>query len=112
MGTPPGTATILEYEPERVSIAADMKRGGIVVLRDVFHPGWRAELDGEEVPILRADYVFRAVRVPAGLHRVEFAFRPRSFFVGARVSGVSWGLVLLAGLGAAIRAGRRRGNAP
>lgn len=41
-------------------------------------PGWIAEIGGQEVPVLRADHLFRAVEGPAGHHRIVFRFRPWS----------------------------------
>ncbi|TPW07319.1 MAG: hypothetical protein FD127_4502 [Acidimicrobiaceae bacterium] len=49
-----------------------------MVLHDVWHPWWTADVDGLEVPILRANVLFRAVYVPAGHHVLTFAFRPIS----------------------------------
>jgi uncharacterized membrane protein YfhO len=46
------------------------------VLNDVWHPWWFARVDGREAPIARANVIFRAVRVPAGHHRVTFEFQP------------------------------------
>jgi hypothetical protein len=50
--------------------------GGWVVLNDVWHPWWFAELDGAPAPILRANVMFRAVAIPEGRHRVRFLFEP------------------------------------
>jgi len=50
------------------------------VLTDVWHPWWRAEVDGVSAEILKADVLFRAVAVPAGRHTVRFTFHP---FAGA-----------------------------
>ncbi|MGZ3322361.1 MAG: hypothetical protein ACXU9C_15485, partial [Xanthobacteraceae bacterium] len=49
-------------------------------LNDVWHPWWRADIDGAEVEILKADVIFRAVVCPRGRHLVRFGFHP---FVGA-----------------------------
>jgi uncharacterized membrane protein YfhO len=51
---------------------------GVVVLNDVYYPGWIAEVDGKRKEILRADTLFRAVEVPAGRHQVVFRFAPLS----------------------------------
>lgn len=52
------------------------------------YPGWVATIDNEPVPIYRANYTFRAVRVPEGEHRVVFRYRPMSVRYGLIVSGI------------------------
>jgi hypothetical protein len=69
-------ARIRHYENTKVVIDVDAARSGFVVLHDVWHPWWVAHLDGLEVPILRANVLFRAVHVPAGHHVLTFEFRP------------------------------------
>ncbi|MDP8248887.1 MAG: YfhO family protein [Candidatus Tritonobacter lacicola] len=80
------TCAVIRYLPDRVTIEADSPRGGWLVLTDTWYPGWTAEIDGEEAPVYRADYVFRAVELSPGSHTVEFIYRPGSFRWGARVS--------------------------
>jgi hypothetical protein len=72
----PGTATLATYANTRIDIDAESPDGGYVVLNDVWHRWWTAEIDGRRVPILRANVLFRAVAVPPGRHRVTFTFRP------------------------------------
>lgn len=72
----PGTARILAYHNTRIEIAVDSPDGGWLVLNDVWHPWWRAEVDAEPTPMLRANVLFRAVQVPSGRHVVRFAFHP------------------------------------
>ena len=59
-------------------VAVDAAHAGFVVLNDVWHPWWTADVDGEDVPILRANVLFRAVHVPAGRHVLTFEFKPIS----------------------------------
>ena len=47
-----------------------------MVLNDIWHPWWFAEVNGEPAPVVRANVLFRAVRVEAGQQRVRFTFRP------------------------------------
>ena len=62
----------------RWSLEADSPDGGWVVLNDLWHPWWFAEVDGQPAEILRANVLFRAVAVPPGRHTVRFVFRPFS----------------------------------
>jgi hypothetical protein len=90
-------AVIHSYSPERITLTA--QGPGILVLTDAFYPGWRATVDGEPAPILRADIMFRAVELSEGEHTVEFRFEPVSVGMGLWLSGLS-GLALLIALAA------------
>jgi hypothetical protein len=97
LGTPSGTGTaeILRDDSEALEIAVDAAAPGFLFLSDQDYPGWHATVNGTEVPILRANYAFRAVRVPAGKSNVHFTYRPASVRLGALVSLASWALVAL-----------------
>jgi hypothetical protein len=71
-----GSARIARYANTEVDIEADAPDGGFLLLNDVWHPWWRAEVDGRATDILRANVLFRAVPVGPGIHRVHFAFEP------------------------------------
>jgi hypothetical protein len=68
---------VVSYEPHEVVITARLPRPGFLVLVDTHYPGWRAEVDGVRVHLLRADYLFRAVALGPGEHRVVFRYAPR-----------------------------------
>jgi hypothetical protein len=86
-------ARIAEERPER--LAADVTSGtaGILVLTDLWYPGWSVEVDGHPAPLLRADGCLRAVALPAGAHRAVFRYRPWSFYAGAAISIVALGMI-------------------
>jgi hypothetical protein len=92
---------ILERQPERLVLEVDMAADGLLVLSEVYYPGWRAYADGEELPIYRADHVLRAVPLRAGHHRVEMVFDPLWPRVGLVVSGITL-LLTVALIGIAI----------
>jgi uncharacterized membrane protein YfhO len=98
----PYKADIVSYEPERVVVETTGEADGWLVLTDAGYPGWRATVDGASVEITRADVLFRAVPIPAGQHRVEFAHAPISFRIGVGIS-----LVTLVGCVVALWFGRR-----
>ena len=91
----PGQATITVDEPERVAVEVRSNGDGYLVLTDTHYPGWEAFVDGDPASIERANYLFRAVRVPAGESLVEFVYRPASLRNGLRLAIL--GAVLLAG---------------
>ena len=72
----PGRVRLASYRNTEVVIEADSPDGGWVVLNDVWHPWWRATVDGQSRPVQRANVLFRAVEVPPGRHAVVFTFRP------------------------------------
>lgn len=71
-----GAVKLLRYENTEVEIEVTATEPGFVVLNDVWHPWWHAQVDGTETEILKANVLFRAVQVPAGTHRVTFTFNP------------------------------------
>ena len=95
----PDSETILESTPpspfgrgvggEGENITVTLDRDGFVVLSDTYYPGWRVYVDGEPRPLLRADYLFRAVAVPAGQHTVTFEYAPLSVTVGLVISVIA-----------------------
>ena len=80
---------IVRYESNSLEIRVVSPADGYLVLSDPYYPGWWAAVDGQPATIQRADYAFRAVAVPAGVHRVTMDFRPASWFVGLGLSGVT-----------------------
>lgn len=58
-------------------------------MSDTYYPGWHATIDGRPAHIYRANFLFRAVCVPAGEHVVEFAFTPPGFRIGLAISILS-----------------------
>lgn len=77
-----GAVESVEFGANRVSARVKMEAAGTVVLSDTYYAGWKAELDGAEVPTRPANCAFRAVQVPAGEHEVKWVFRPEAFRIG------------------------------
>ena len=77
----------------RVTVRIRDAQGGWLVLHEQWARGWRAEVDGTEIPVLRADHVYRAVLLPAGSgpgeHVVEFRYDPPALDWGVVVSLVA-----------------------
>ena len=70
---------IESYGPDRVELVTTSAADGLLVLHDLYYPGWIAEVDGKPAVMLRAALLFRGVVVPAGRHRVAFRFEPFTF---------------------------------
>jgi hypothetical protein len=77
------------YSPNTISLETNAASVGILVLSEVYFPGWRAWVDDREVDILRADFLYRAVELPAGAHRVLFRYDPGSFKLGLGLFGAT-----------------------
>ena len=75
-----GSARLRSYANTEVVVEVEAPGGGILLLNDVWHPWWRASVDGADSEILEANVIFRAVIVPRGRHVVRFSFHP---FAGA-----------------------------
>lgn len=73
---------IIRYKGEHVDIEVQAKHPGLLILNDIFYPGWQAFVDGQETKILHANYLFRGVLVPAGNHLVTFKYKPMSLLIG------------------------------
>lgn len=69
---------VVAHHTDNVVIEVDCDRPGVLVLHDLYYPGWRAAVDGADKPVLRANILFRGVEVAAGHHVVEFTFEPLS----------------------------------
>lgn len=81
-------AQVMRPSPNQVNVKLRALSPGLLVLCDQFFPGWVAELDGKPAKLMRANYLFRGVEIPAGEHTVVFKYVPFSF----------WGGVILAAL--------------
>lgn len=88
---------LLSFKPHEIVYQATTSVAGLAVFSEIFYPkGWTADIDGKEVPIVRANYVLRALEIPAGNHTVTFRFEPAAYAVGNQVTmASSWLLVLL-----------------
>ena len=82
------------YDSRRAVVNVQAPADGYLVLTDAWYPGWQVRVDGQEVPLLRADLIFRAVYVEAGEHIVEFTYAPASFRTGLLLGGAALAGVL------------------
>jgi uncharacterized membrane protein YfhO len=102
------TVTLKERKPDMLAYEAQSSTDGLVVFSEIFYPtGWHAFIDGTEVPILRVNYVLRALQVPAGTHQIQFKFDPSPYRIGNKVTlAASW-VMLIAVMGCLFRSLKR-----
>ena len=97
---------IQNYSPNRIDIDAISSSNAYLVLNELYYPGWKAYVDGIEAPILRADYLLRAVYLPSGRHKINFSYKPLTFIVGSIITFVT---LLSLGCIAILRRGKKNG---
>ncbi|MBR0432771.1 MAG: YfhO family protein [Bacteroidaceae bacterium] len=85
---------LVSYEANALTFEAETPQERLAVFSDVYYPGWRCTIDDKEVDLLRANYVLRAVVVPAGKHTIAFRFDPQSLHATEALANTA--LILLA----------------
>lgn len=100
---------LTEYKPNYLKYNARAATEQLTVFSEIYYAnGWKAYIDGNEVPHFRVNYILRALVLPAGEHTVEFKFHPASYYTGNKVSFASSLLLLLAVAGYAFSEFRKR----
>ena len=99
-------ASIRVDDPERLAVAVTARGPALLVVRTAWDEGWSATVDGRASPVLRTDFLFQGVRVPAGRHVVELRYRDATVGRGAALSAIAWAGLGLAWVGARRRARR------
>lgn len=95
-GASGGSIVLKEYSPDRLKYDVNAPVPGLAVFSEIYYPaGWKAYVDGEEAPVLRADYALRALLMEEGDHKVEFIYDPDSFTVGKNISLASSVAIIL-----------------
>lgn len=93
--------TLTKYQPNELEFKSQSKTPQLAVFSEVYYPhGWKVLVDEKEVPYIKADYLLRAVHVPAGNHHIRMVFEPEVIEKGKWLSLLSFGLfILLAAFG-------------
>ena len=87
------TIELVAYQPNYLKYEVNSEKGGTVVFSEIYYPGWESTIDGEEVAHGRANYILRAMNVPAGKHVVEFKFDPKSLHTTETIAFIALGLL-------------------
>lgn len=93
------TIRLTGYEPNQLVYETSSPKDGVVVFSEIYYPGWTATIDGKPADIARADYILRAMNVPAGKHTIEMRFDPQSLHV---TEGIAYGAMALLLIGVII----------
>jgi hypothetical protein len=81
---------LVERTPNRITYEASILSERLAIFSEIFYAkGWHAYIDGEEVPLFRANYLLRAMKLPTGMYTIELRFTPSSYFVGNTIALVS-----------------------
>jgi hypothetical protein len=89
----PGEVKIVVDRPGSFSLQTTSPTPQLLVVAESHHDGWHATLDGQIVPVLRADGDFLGVSIPAGGHEIHLEFRPNSLVLGRLMTGFGLGLI-------------------
>ena len=97
-GSGEGEIKLTEYKPNYLKYEATVNSGTqLAVFSEIYYPkGWVSLIDGKETEHIQANFVLRAMVIPAGKHQIEFRFEPQSYYMGNKVSMASSILLLLA----------------
>ena len=92
------SVAITEYGPNQISLEMNRSEPGFLVLGEIWYPpGWTATLNGEEIDIIRTNYVLRGFEIPAGVHELNLTLEPTWYAAGYWLS--QFGTIALFGTG-------------
>jgi len=104
--------TAIRTEPDHIALDVTMAGDGMVILSEIWDPGWKVTIDGEQADLYRADFLLRGVAAPAGQHTIELRYEPAQLVVTAWVTGLGWVIVVLGygvlGIGSLLNRRRRK----
>ena len=96
------------YQPNQLEFKTQSKTPQLAVFSEIYYPkGWKMLLDGKEVPYIKANYLLRAVFVPAGNHEVRMVFEPEVIEKGKIISMSAFGIFLLLSVGGFLKFRRK-----
>lgn len=88
--------SLTKYGLNDLAFTSQNSKDGLAVFADIYYAeGWKAYVDGKETPIVRANYILRAIKIPKGEHKVEFKFHPDTYYTGDKIAMISSLLLIL-----------------
>lgn len=95
-----GTITLVDYKPNKLVYKSSTSSPKLAVFAEIYYPkGWVVTVDGQVTDHFRANYILRAMVVPAGSHEIVFTFKPKMYEVGRKIDLASSLLILLVFIG-------------
>ena len=98
----------VEVRPQSITFSTSGNGPSMAVIAQNYYPNWKATIDGELVPLFRANHSFQALEIPEGDHQVQIRYQDQDFKNGLWVSGIS----LLALVGTGVRKKEKKGTRP
>ncbi|MEI8278583.1 MAG: YfhO family protein [Bacteroidota bacterium] len=90
---------LTKYGLNDLTFQSNNSQNGFGVFSDIYYEkGWEAYVDGKQTPIVKADYVLRGIKIPAGIHKIEFFFRPKTHALGEKIALISSMLLYALGI--------------
>ena len=83
------------FDNDAITYQTNTTANHLAVFSEIYYKDWKAYIDGKNVDFAKANYVLRAMVIPAGNHKIEFKFEPAIFFLGKNISNIASWLVLL-----------------
>lgn len=102
------TVTLKSYEPDRLVYDVKSTNGGVLVFSEIYYPGWKATIDGNDVPVGRVNYVLRALNMKPGNHKVELTFKPKTVVMTERIANTASAILVIILVVVTIAAYRKR----
>ncbi len=86
---------LVEYKPNEIRYQSNNSADGLAVFSEIYYPGWEATIDGKPVDIVQADYILRAIEVPAGQHEIVLTFKPQTVDTTETISYICFAIMLI-----------------
>jgi hypothetical protein len=93
-----GQVTVVHQTPNALALNVNTPSDGLLVLSEIYYPGWHATIDGQASAILRVNYALRGIPVAIGQHQVKIFYRPVTFVLGAAISCITLATLAVAGI--------------
>ena len=101
--------TLTHYQPNEVDYKTKTSTDQIAVFSEIYYEhGWQAYVDGKPSDYLRANYVLRAMRIPAGSHEIKFKFEPQDYYFTQKIAIAGSSLIALLFVGFSIMGLRKK----